>query len=98
MWTLHFCKRTVLVKNSSAKYSTVLTHSPQYEEDEVDKELYGSTDSQHEARIATYSFDVTDSLINFSPITQMTVGESPHVSEEYQSKNHTDLEVVTCSG
>ena len=71
--------------------------SVQLDDDDLDLEIFCKREKQ-DTRLSSYSFEVVDSLMNFSPITQMTVGESPFLSEEYRSNNHHDLEIVTCSG
>ena len=68
------------------------------DEDDLDLEIFGNKKEKQDIMLSTYSFEVVDSLMNFSPITQMTVGESPFLSEEYKSGNHHDLEIVACSG
>uniref|UniRef100_A0A7N6B0I9 Cleavage and polyadenylation specificity factor subunit 1 n=1 Tax=Anabas testudineus TaxID=64144 RepID=A0A7N6B0I9_ANATE len=69
-----------------------------YNFDEVDEiEVYGS-EAQSGTQLATYSFEVCDSLLNIGPCGMASMGEPAFLSEEFQSNPEPDLEVVVCSG
>uniref|UniRef100_A0A8C5FCA4 Cleavage and polyadenylation specificity factor subunit 1 n=1 Tax=Gadus morhua TaxID=8049 RepID=A0A8C5FCA4_GADMO len=64
--------------------------------DEVDEiEVYGS-EAQSGTQLATYSFEVCDSILNIGPCANASMGEPAFLSEE--SNPEPDLEVVVCSG
>ncbi|CAN9504109.1 unnamed protein product [Ophioblennius macclurei] len=66
--------------------------------DEVDEiEVYGS-EAQSGTQLATYSFEVCDSVLNIGPCANASMGEPAFLSEEFQSSPEPDLEVVVCSG
>lgn len=66
--------------------------------DEVDEiEVYGS-EAQSGTQLATYSFEVCDSVLNIGPCANASMGEPAFLSEEFQSNPEPDLEVVVCSG
>ncbi|KAM9386109.1 cleavage and polyadenylation specificity factor subunit 1 isoform 2-T2 [Pholidichthys leucotaenia] len=66
--------------------------------DEVDEiEVYGS-EAQSGTQLATYSFEVCDSILNVGPCANASMGEPAFLSEEFQSNPEPDLEVVVCSG
>uniref|UniRef100_A0A671USL4 Cleavage and polyadenylation specificity factor subunit 1 n=1 Tax=Sparus aurata TaxID=8175 RepID=A0A671USL4_SPAAU len=66
--------------------------------DEVDEiEVYGS-EAQSGTQLATYSFEVCDSILNIGPCAMASMGEPAFLSEEFQSNPEPDLEVVVCSG
>ncbi|KAM3858249.1 cleavage and polyadenylation specificity factor subunit 1 [Diretmus argenteus] len=66
--------------------------------DEVDEiEVYGS-EAQSGTQLATYSFEVCDSILNIGPCANASMGEPAFLSEEFQSNPEPDLEVVVCSG
>uniref|UniRef100_A0A8C5DIP8 Cleavage and polyadenylation specificity factor subunit 1 n=1 Tax=Gouania willdenowi TaxID=441366 RepID=A0A8C5DIP8_GOUWI len=66
--------------------------------DEVDEiEVYGS-EAQSGTQLATYSFEVCDSILNIGPCNNASMGEPAFLSEEFQSSSDPDLEVVVCSG
>uniref|UniRef100_A0A667X8K1 Cleavage and polyadenylation specificity factor subunit 1 n=1 Tax=Myripristis murdjan TaxID=586833 RepID=A0A667X8K1_9TELE len=66
--------------------------------DEVDEiEVYGS-EAQSGTQLATYSFEVCDSILNIGPCASASMGEPAFLSEEFQSTPEPDLEVVVCSG
>uniref|UniRef100_A0A3Q1FIY4 Cleavage and polyadenylation specificity factor subunit 1 n=1 Tax=Acanthochromis polyacanthus TaxID=80966 RepID=A0A3Q1FIY4_9TELE len=65
---------------------------------EVDEiEVYGS-EAQSGTQLATYSFEVCDSILNIGPCANASMGEPAFLSEEFQSNPEPDLEVVVCSG
>uniref|UniRef100_A0A8C5DHV7 Cleavage and polyadenylation specificity factor subunit 1 n=1 Tax=Gouania willdenowi TaxID=441366 RepID=A0A8C5DHV7_GOUWI len=66
-----------------------------YEVDEI--EVYGS-EAQSGTQLATYSFEVCDSILNIGPCNNASMGEPAFLSEEFQSSSDPDLEVVVCSG
>uniref|UniRef100_A0A3Q0RDF5 Cleavage and polyadenylation specificity factor subunit 1 n=1 Tax=Amphilophus citrinellus TaxID=61819 RepID=A0A3Q0RDF5_AMPCI len=66
-----------------------------YEVDEI--EVYGS-EAQSGTQLATYSFEVCDSILNIGPCANASMGEPAFLSEEFQSNPEPDLEVVVCSG
>ncbi|XP_048849144.1 cleavage and polyadenylation specificity factor subunit 1 [Brienomyrus brachyistius] len=66
--------------------------------DEVDEiEVYGS-EAQSGTQLATYTFEVCDSILNIGPCASASMGEPAFLSEEFQSNPEPDLEVVVCSG
>ncbi|KAF5903677.1 cleavage and polyadenylation specificity factor subunit 1, partial [Clarias magur] len=66
--------------------------------DELDEiEVYGS-EAQSGTQLATYSFEVCDSILNIGPCVNGSMGEPAFLSEEFQSNPEPDLEVVVCSG
>ncbi|XP_051526250.1 cleavage and polyadenylation specificity factor subunit 1-like [Myxocyprinus asiaticus] len=66
--------------------------------DELDEiEVYGS-EAQSGTQLATYSFEVCDSILNIGPCSSASMGEPAFLSEEFQSNLEPDLEVVVCSG
>uniref|UniRef100_A0A671UPB0 Cleavage and polyadenylation specificity factor subunit 1 n=1 Tax=Sparus aurata TaxID=8175 RepID=A0A671UPB0_SPAAU len=58
-------------------------------------EVYGS-EAQSGTQLATYSFEVCDSILNIGPCAMASMGEPAFLSEE--SNPEPDLEVVVCSG
>uniref|UniRef100_A0A671UNK3 Cleavage and polyadenylation specificity factor subunit 1 n=1 Tax=Sparus aurata TaxID=8175 RepID=A0A671UNK3_SPAAU len=81
------------------KYTEKLQETPPEEEnvcvDEI--EVYGS-EAQSGTQLATYSFEVCDSILNIGPCAMASMGEPAFLSEEFQSNPEPDLEVVVCSG
>uniref|UniRef100_A0A6Q2WPE1 Cleavage and polyadenylation specificity factor subunit 1 n=1 Tax=Esox lucius TaxID=8010 RepID=A0A6Q2WPE1_ESOLU len=66
--------------------------------DEVDEiEVYGS-EAASGTQLATYSFEVCDSILNIGPCAGASMGEPAFLSEEFQSNPEPDLEIVVCSG
>ncbi|XP_048057848.1 LOW QUALITY PROTEIN: cleavage and polyadenylation specificity factor subunit 1 [Megalobrama amblycephala] len=66
--------------------------------DELDEiEVYGS-EAQSGTQLATYSFEVCDSILNIGPCASASMGEPAFLSEEFQNNPEPDLEVVVCSG
>ncbi|XP_069051049.1 cleavage and polyadenylation specificity factor subunit 1 isoform X1 [Lepisosteus oculatus] len=66
--------------------------------DEVDEiEVYGS-EAQSGTQLATFSFEVCDSILNIGPCANASMGEPAFLSEEFQNNPEPDLEVVVCSG
>uniref|UniRef100_A0A672NCQ9 Cleavage and polyadenylation specificity factor subunit 1 n=1 Tax=Sinocyclocheilus grahami TaxID=75366 RepID=A0A672NCQ9_SINGR len=64
--------------------------------DELDEiEVYGS-EAQSGTQLATYSFEVCDSILNIGPCASASMGEPAFLSEE--TNPEPDLEVVVCSG
>nr|XP_020739769.1 cleavage and polyadenylation specificity factor subunit 1 isoform X5 [Odocoileus virginianus texanus] len=68
---------------------------PQDEVDEI--EVYGS-EAQSGTQLATYSFEVCDSILNIGPCANAAMGEPAFLSEEFQNSLEPDLEIVVCSG
>lgn len=67
-------------------------------QDEVDEiEVYGS-EAQSGTQLATYSFEVCDSILNIGPCANAAMGEPAFLSEEFQNSPEPDLEIVMCSG
>ncbi|XP_030330294.1 cleavage and polyadenylation specificity factor subunit 1 [Strigops habroptila] len=69
--------------------------APQDEVDEI--EVYGS-EAQSGTQLATYSFEVCDSILNIGPCANAAMGEPAFLSEEFQNHPEPDLELVLCSG
>uniref|UniRef100_A0A8C2ECD7 Cleavage and polyadenylation specificity factor subunit 1 n=1 Tax=Cyprinus carpio TaxID=7962 RepID=A0A8C2ECD7_CYPCA len=66
--------------------------------DELDEiEVYGS-EAQSGTQLATYSFEVCDSILNIGPCVSASMGEPAFLSEEFQTNPEPDLEVVVGSG
>uniref|UniRef100_A0A8C7PP44 Cleavage and polyadenylation specificity factor subunit 1 n=1 Tax=Oncorhynchus mykiss TaxID=8022 RepID=A0A8C7PP44_ONCMY len=66
--------------------------------DEVDEiEVYGSEVASG-TQLATYSFEVCDSILNIGPCAGASMGEPAFLSEEFQTNPEPDLEIVVCSG
>ncbi|XP_016321673.1 cleavage and polyadenylation specificity factor subunit 1-like [Sinocyclocheilus anshuiensis] len=66
--------------------------------DELDEiEVYGS-EAQSGTQLATYSFEVCDSILNIGPCVSTSMGEPAFLSEEFQTNPEPDLEVVVGSG
>uniref|UniRef100_A0A674HS82 Cleavage and polyadenylation specificity factor subunit 1 n=1 Tax=Taeniopygia guttata TaxID=59729 RepID=A0A674HS82_TAEGU len=67
-------------------------------QDEVDEiEVYGS-EAASGTQLATYSFEVCDSILNIGPCANAAMGEPAFLSEEFQNSPEPDLEIVLCSG
>ncbi|KAL0962202.1 hypothetical protein UPYG_G00337050 [Umbra pygmaea] len=78
--------------------STNLTAGKSQPTDEVDEiEVYGS-EAASGTQLATYSFEVCDSILNIGPCAGASMGEPAFLSEEFQSNPEPDLEIVVCSG
>ncbi|XP_032830400.1 cleavage and polyadenylation specificity factor subunit 1 isoform X1 [Petromyzon marinus] len=66
--------------------------------DDMDEiEVYGS-EAQSGTQLATYSFEVCDSILNIGPCANVAMGEPAFLSEEFQNRPEPDLELVCCSG
>ena len=67
-------------------------------------EVYGNsetlTSSRKISKIATYTFEVCDSLLNIGPCGQICMGEPSFISEEFSAstKADPDVELVSTSG
>lgn len=66
-------------------------------EDPDELEVYGP-DVSSGPTLASYKFEVCDSVLNIGPIGNLTVGEPAFLSEEFLERVNPDLELVTCSG
>uniref|UniRef100_A0A8C3UGI6 Cleavage and polyadenylation specificity factor subunit 1 n=1 Tax=Catharus ustulatus TaxID=91951 RepID=A0A8C3UGI6_CATUS len=75
--------------------STPGGHRAQDEVDEI--EVYGS-EAASGTQLATYSFEVCDSILNIGPCANAAMGEPAFLSEEFQNSPEPDLEIVLCSG
>ena len=56
---------------------------------------------KEERAITTYSFEVSDSILNIGPCGMATIGEPPFLSEEFEANSKEtapDLELVLTSG
>uniref|UniRef100_A0A4W3GPJ6 Cleavage and polyadenylation specificity factor subunit 1 n=1 Tax=Callorhinchus milii TaxID=7868 RepID=A0A4W3GPJ6_CALMI len=60
-------------------------------------EVYGN-EAQSGTQLATYSFEVCDSILNIGPCVNASMGEPAFLSEEFQNNPEPDLEIVVCSG
>uniref|UniRef100_A0A8C5DQ71 Cleavage and polyadenylation specificity factor subunit 1 n=1 Tax=Gouania willdenowi TaxID=441366 RepID=A0A8C5DQ71_GOUWI len=80
---------------SSTNWTGMFKSLSLYEVDEI--EVYGS-EAQSGTQLATYSFEVCDSILNIGPCNNASMGEPAFLSEEFQSSSDPDLEVVVCSG
>uniref|UniRef100_A0A8C4Q1K6 Cleavage and polyadenylation specificity factor subunit 1 n=1 Tax=Eptatretus burgeri TaxID=7764 RepID=A0A8C4Q1K6_EPTBU len=66
--------------------------------DDLDEiEVYGS-ELQSGTQLASYSFEVCDSILNIGPCANVAMGEPAFLSEEFQNSTDPDLELVCCSG
>lgn len=65
--------------------------------DPEELEVYGN-DRQASLQIASYVFEVCDSLINIGPCGNISLGEPAFLSEEFNSCIDFDLELVTTAG
>ncbi|XP_069771192.1 cleavage and polyadenylation specificity factor subunit 1 isoform X2 [Narcine bancroftii] len=66
--------------------------------DDMDEiEVYGN-EAQSGTQLATYSFEVCDSILNIGPCVTASMGEPAFLSEEFQNNPEPDLEIVVCSG
>lgn len=60
-------------------------------------EVYGS-ETQTSVHIASYAFEVCDSLLNIGPCGNISMGEPAFLSEEFSSIEDPDIELFTTSG
>lgn len=60
-------------------------------------EVYGS-EAQTSIHIASYTFEVCDSLLNIGPCGNISMGEPAFLSEEFSNNPDPDIELVTTSG
>uniref|UniRef100_A0A2K6AD35 Cleavage and polyadenylation specificity factor subunit 1 n=1 Tax=Mandrillus leucophaeus TaxID=9568 RepID=A0A2K6AD35_MANLE len=81
--------------DATASWSAGGKSVPQDEVDEI--EVYGS-EAQSGTQLATYSFEVCDSILNIGPCANAAMGEPAFLSEEFQNSPEPDLEIVVCSG
>ncbi|XP_054023473.1 cleavage and polyadenylation specificity factor subunit 1 [Dryobates pubescens] len=85
-------------KRSESSGGTWAGGSQSAAQDEVDEiEVYGS-EAQSGTQLATYSFEVCDSILNIGPCANAAMGEPAFLSEEFQNSPEPDLEIVLCSG
>ncbi|KAK6327576.1 hypothetical protein J4Q44_G00032210 [Coregonus suidteri] len=85
-------------KKKRGDSSTNLTAGKNQLPDEVDEiEVYGS-EAASGTQLATYSFEVCDSILNIGPCAGASMGEPAFLSEEFQTNPEPDLEIVVCSG
>uniref|UniRef100_A0A674EUA0 Cleavage and polyadenylation specific factor 1 n=1 Tax=Salmo trutta TaxID=8032 RepID=A0A674EUA0_SALTR len=83
-------------KKKRGDSSTKLTAGKNQLPDEVDEiEVYGS-EAASGTQLATYSFEVCDSILNIGPCAGASMGEPAFLSEE--TNPEPDLEIVVCSG
>nr|CAD7266443.1 unnamed protein product [Timema shepardi] len=60
-------------------------------------EVYGS-EAQTSLHIASYIFEVCDSLLNIGPCGNISMGEPAFLSEEFSTNEDPDIELFTTSG
>ncbi|XP_069698510.1 cleavage and polyadenylation specificity factor subunit 1 [Periplaneta americana] len=60
-------------------------------------EVYGS-EAQTSVQIASYVFEVCDSLLNIGPCGNISMGEPAFLSEEFSNVQDPDIELFTTSG
>ncbi|KAK7874284.1 hypothetical protein R5R35_007770 [Gryllus longicercus] len=60
-------------------------------------EVYGS-ETQTSVQIASYVFEVCDSLLNIGPCGNISMGEPAFLSEEFSNMQDPDIELFTTSG
>ncbi|XP_057291812.1 cleavage and polyadenylation specificity factor subunit 1-like [Hydractinia symbiolongicarpus] len=63
-----------------------------------DFEIFGDLSAPTTHSVTTYTFNVSDSLLNIGPISKSAVGEPAFLSVIFQSEWQADLELVCCSG
>lgn len=62
-------------------------------------EVYGRENQSSTIQIASYIFEVCDSLLNIGPCGDVAMGEPAFLSEEFSSNTQDpDIELVTTSG
>ncbi|XP_071482088.1 cleavage and polyadenylation specificity factor subunit 1-like [Diadema antillarum] len=67
--------------------------------DDADElEVYGKEIQKTGTHLASYSFEICDSLLNIGPCGNMIMGEPAFLSEEFHTEIDPDLELVTTSG
>uniref|UniRef100_A0A7N6BBV7 RSE1/DDB1/CPSF1 second beta-propeller domain-containing protein n=1 Tax=Anabas testudineus TaxID=64144 RepID=A0A7N6BBV7_ANATE len=88
-------EKNLVVAGTSQLFVYRIIHDVEVTVDEI--EVYGS-EAQSGTQLATYSFEVCDSLLNIGPCGMASMGEPAFLSEEFQSNPEPDLEVVVCSG
>ncbi|KAM6125776.1 LOW QUALITY PROTEIN: cleavage and polyadenylation specificity factor subunit 1 [Pterocles gutturalis] len=67
-------------------------------QDEVDEIEVNGSEAQSGTQLATYSFEVCDSILNIGPCANAAHGAGRFLSEEFQNSPEPDLEIVLCSG
>uniref|UniRef100_A0A665V5L5 Cleavage and polyadenylation specific factor 1 n=1 Tax=Echeneis naucrates TaxID=173247 RepID=A0A665V5L5_ECHNA len=88
-------ERNLVVAGTSQLFVYRIIHDVEVTENSI--EVYGS-EAQSGTQLATYSFEVCDSILNIGPCANASMGEPAFLSEEFQSNPEPDLEVVVCSG
>ncbi|XP_033126019.1 cleavage and polyadenylation specificity factor subunit 1-like isoform X2 [Anneissia japonica] len=67
-------------------------------EDPDELEVYGKQAQKTGTQVKSYTFEVSDSLLNIGPCGCMVMGEPAFLSEEFQNNPDPDIELVICSG
>ncbi|XP_071959341.1 cleavage and polyadenylation specificity factor subunit 1-like [Antedon mediterranea] len=67
-------------------------------EDPDELEVYGKQAQKTGTQVKSYTFEVSDSLLNIGPCGSMVMGEPAFLSEEFQNNPDPDIELVICSG
>uniref|UniRef100_A0A3B3YX48 RSE1/DDB1/CPSF1 second beta-propeller domain-containing protein n=1 Tax=Poecilia mexicana TaxID=48701 RepID=A0A3B3YX48_9TELE len=88
-------EKNLVIAGTSQLFVYRIIHDVEVAVDEI--EVYGS-EAQSGTQLATYSFEVCDSILNIGPCANASMGEPAFLSEEFQSNPEPDLEVVVCSG
>lgn len=65
--------------------------------DPEELEVYGN-EKQASLQITSYNFEVCDSLLNIGPCGNISLGEPAFLSEEFNSSQDFDVELVTTAG
>uniref|UniRef100_A0A8L0DQT0 Cleavage and polyadenylation specific factor 1 n=1 Tax=Oncorhynchus mykiss TaxID=8022 RepID=A0A8L0DQT0_ONCMY len=86
-------EKNLVVAGTSQLYVYRIIHDVEVDEIEV----YGSEVASG-TQLATYSFEVCDSILNIGPCAGASMGEPAFLSEEFQTNPEPDLEIVVCSG
>uniref|UniRef100_A0A674EP88 Cleavage and polyadenylation specific factor 1 n=1 Tax=Salmo trutta TaxID=8032 RepID=A0A674EP88_SALTR len=88
-------EKNLVVAGTSQLYVYRIIHDVEVKVDEI--EVYGS-EAASGTQLATYSFEVCDSILNIGPCAGASMGEPAFLSEEFQTNPEPDLEIVVCSG
>ena len=97
-------KKRLKTGDSSNDWISAASDVGELHQDKDLLEVYGSSETSSTNRkankVASYSFEICDSLLNIGPCGQITMGEPFGLSEEFSvsTKADPDVELVTTSG
>ncbi|XP_022802134.1 cleavage and polyadenylation specificity factor subunit 1-like [Stylophora pistillata] len=78
--------------------NSIAEHSTDFPLNDLDElEVYGK-EEQSGVKLTSYTFEVSDSLLNIGPCTSVDMGEPAFLLEEFSGSKELDLELVSCSG